>query len=155
MNPAHRENRYAKKDHFACDDSIGSVDSTFHGVVHAGAVRTGTLELMAAAGEIKMEDFKVIHPIADDFPLVHSTPLYTEFPIAASSRVPQEIKDRVAEALFTLLPYDPASVAAPTKSPTEKNSSITCLLSIVFALSKLPPLQGCNEKEAWQMTHEI
>ena len=88
------------------------VYAVLHGVVDAGAVRTGTLELMAAAGEIKMEDFKIIHPIADDFPLVHSTPLYTEFPIAASSRVSQEIRDRVADALFTLLPYDPASVAA-------------------------------------------
>ena len=88
------------------------VYSVLHGVVHAGAVRTGTLELMAAAGKIKMEDFKVIHPIADDFPLVHSTPLYSEYPIAASPRVPQEIRDQVAEALFALLPCDPASVAA-------------------------------------------
>ncbi|MGA2228240.1 MAG: phosphate/phosphite/phosphonate ABC transporter substrate-binding protein [Syntrophobacteraceae bacterium] len=88
------------------------VYAVLYGAVHAGAVRTGTLELMAAAGEIKMEDFKVIHPIGDDFPLLHSTSLYTEFPIAASSRVPQEIRDRVAEALFALLPYDPASVAA-------------------------------------------
>ncbi len=88
------------------------VYAVLHGVVHAGAVRTGTLELMAAAGKIKMEDFKVIHPIVDNFPLVHSTPLYTEFPIAASSRVPQAIRDRVAKALFELLPYDPASIVA-------------------------------------------
>ncbi|MGO9691009.1 MAG: phosphate/phosphite/phosphonate ABC transporter substrate-binding protein [Syntrophobacteraceae bacterium] len=88
------------------------VYAVLYGVVHAGAVRTGTLELMAAAGEIKMEDFKVIHPIADDFPLVHSTPLYTEFPIAASPRVPHEIREQVAQALFELQPSDSASVAA-------------------------------------------
>ena len=87
------------------------VHAVLYGVADAGAVRTGTLELMAAAGKIKMEDFKVIHPISDGFPLVHSTQLYAEFPIAASSRVPQEIRDRVAEALFALLPCDPASVA--------------------------------------------
>ncbi|MGA3116812.1 MAG: phosphate/phosphite/phosphonate ABC transporter substrate-binding protein [Syntrophobacteraceae bacterium] len=88
------------------------VYAVLYGVTQVGVVRTGTLELMAAAGKIKMQDFKVIHPVADGFPLLHSTPLYPEFPIAVCSRVPQEIRDQVAQALFALEPSDPASVAA-------------------------------------------
>ena len=114
------------------------VYAVLYGVVQAGVVRTGTLEWMAAAGKIKMEDFKVIHPIADDFPLVHSTPLYPEFPIAASSRVPQEIRDQVAQALFALQPSDPASVAAKIagcKKPLDYEPVIGCIYSLEAAAS--------------------
>ncbi len=114
------------------------VYAVLHGVVHAGVVRTGTLELMAAAGKIKMEDFKVIHPIADDFPLVHSTPLYTEFPIAASSFVPHEIRDQVAQALSALWPTDSVSVAAKItgcQKPLDYAPVMGCIYSFEVASS--------------------
>ena len=112
------------------------VYAVLYGVVQAGVVRTGTLELMAASGKIKMEDFKVIHPIADDFPLVHSTPLYTEFPIAASSRVPHEIRDQVAQALSAMRPSDSASVAAKItgcQKPLEYAPVTGCIYSFEVA----------------------
>ncbi len=109
-----------------------------YGAVDAGVVRTGTLELMAVAGKIKMEDFKVIHPIADGFPLAHSTPLYTEFLIAASSRAPHEIREQVAQALLAMQPPDPASVSQIAGCKTLLDHvSVIGTLSEVAASSKV------------------
>ena len=46
-----------------------------NGVVDVGTVRTDTLERMTDEGKIKMEDFRVIHPVNDEFPFVRSTQL--------------------------------------------------------------------------------
>ncbi len=83
-----------------------------YGVAQAGVVRTGILEEMADAGKIRMEDFRIIHPINDGFPLVHSTVLYPEFPLAICSKVPKEIRDQVEAALFELKPTHVAAKAA-------------------------------------------
>ncbi len=58
-----------------------------NGVMDAGTVRSDTLERMAAEGKINMADFRIINQVQDDFPFVHSTPLYPEWPMAALGHV--------------------------------------------------------------------
>ncbi len=81
-----------------------------NGEVDAGTVRTDTLERMAAAGDIDMEEFKIIngksHP---GFPFVVSTPLYPEWPFAKVNETPQATVDKVLAALLAM---DQGSAAA-------------------------------------------
>jgi two-component system, LuxR family, sensor histidine kinase TtrS len=70
-----------------------------NGTVDAGTVRSDTLERMQEEGKIKLSDFRIIHPIKDDFPFVHSTRLYPEWPMAAGKNTPAGIADKVAAAL--------------------------------------------------------
>ena len=80
---------------------------THDNVVHAvekgeadvGTVRTDTLERMAAEGKIKMEDFRVLNQVQDDFPFVHSTELYPEWPMAALAHTDKKIAEEVGKAL--------------------------------------------------------
>lgn len=83
-----------------------------HGVVDAGTVRSDTLERMQAEGKIKISDFKIIHQIKDDFPFVHSTRLYPEWPMAALSATPPALAARMAVALKAMSADSPAAKAA-------------------------------------------
>ncbi len=122
--------------------SVRSIDThdkivwaVLNGAVDAGSVRTGTLEQMAKDGKIKMEDFKVIHQISDNFPLVHSTQLYPEYPMAAASHVTQTLKAEVAQALLAISPSDPAATAAGItgwKKPVDYASVIDCLTVVQY-----------------------
>jgi two-component system, LuxR family, sensor histidine kinase TtrS len=76
-----------------------------NGTADVGTVRSDTLERMQEEGKIKMDDFRIIHPIKDDFPFVHSTRLYPEWPMAANKHTPEAIADKVAAAL-TNMPQD-------------------------------------------------
>jgi len=73
-----------------------------NGTVDVGTVRSDTLERMQEEGKIKISDFRIIHPIKDDFPFVHSTRLYPEWPMAASKNTPAGIADKVAAALIDM-----------------------------------------------------
>ncbi len=81
--------------------------------VDAGTVRTDTLERMAAAGAIAMEDFKIIgkkdYP---DFPFVCSTELYPEWPLAKVVATDDGLAAKVVAALKELKAEDPAAKAA-------------------------------------------
>ncbi len=83
-----------------------------HGIVDAGTVRTDTLERMTAEGKIKMGNFKIIHQIKDDFPFVHSTRLYPEWPMAALKATPKALADKMAAALKAVTAGSPAAKAA-------------------------------------------
>lgn len=88
-----------------------------NGVVDAGTVRTDTLERMAEEGEISLQDFKIIPyidqgPEYENFPLLLSTPLYPEWPIAKSKHVPDRIAKKVASALFNMPKESPAAKSA-------------------------------------------
>lgn len=103
--------------------------------VDAGSVRTGTLEQMAKDGKVKLEDFKVIHQVSDNFPLVHSTQLYPEYPMAAVSHVPQNVRAEVAQALLALSPSDPAATTAGItgwKKPVDYASVVDCLTVVQY-----------------------
>jgi len=78
--------------------------------VEAGTVRTDTLERMAAAGTIDMEDFKVINPMkSSEFPFVCSTPLYPEWPLAKTKNTDDAVVKEVVSALKGLKSADPAA----------------------------------------------
>ncbi len=78
------------------------VYAVLNGAVDGGTVRTGILEKMAEEGKIKKEDFRIIAQVHDSFPLVHSTQLYPEWPLAACSTVPEPVKNQVVQLLLGL-----------------------------------------------------
>ncbi|GAB4524731.1 MAG: hypothetical protein Tsb0014_03460 [Pleurocapsa sp.] len=97
------------------------VEAVLQVEVDVGTVRTDTLERMAAEGEIKLQDFKIINQQQDPtgkFPFVHSTPLYPEWPFAVTKNVPVEISEKVAGALLNMPPDSPAAKAAKSEGWT-------------------------------------
>jgi len=111
------------------------VYAVYNGAVDGGSVRTGTLEKMAQDGKIKLEDFKIIHQISDNFPLIHSTQLYPEYPMAASSHIPQNVRNDVAQALLAITPSDSAAAKASImgwKKPVDYSSVTECLTIVQY-----------------------
>lgn len=110
-----KDNRINPEKDFAAFVEGGKHDNVVlavqNGAMDAGTVRSDTLERMQAEGKIAMRDFKIINQIKDDFPFVHSTPLYPEWPIAAMAHVKPEVSARVAAALKAMPPDSPAARA--------------------------------------------
>jgi len=72
----------------------------------AGTVRSDILERMAAAGTIDMDEFRVLNPrTSPDFPVVHSTPLFPEWPFSKVRHTPNDLAQQVAIALLSM-PHD-------------------------------------------------
>lgn len=77
--------------------------------VDAGTVRTTTLERMAAAGLIDLNKIKILNrKINNNFPFIHSTPLYPEWPIAKLKNTPYKLSKSLTIALLEL-PEDSVS----------------------------------------------
>lgn len=73
------------------------------GYVDAGTVRSGILEKMAANGDIRLDEFKIIHPVIyDGFPYIHSTPLYPEWPFSKLRHTSNQLAQQVAVALLKM-----------------------------------------------------
>ena len=75
------------------------------GIVDAGTVRSDTVERMVLEGKIKMTDFKVInshHDLTREFPFIHSTPHYPEWPMAKFPHTPDFLAEQVAVALIQM-----------------------------------------------------
>ncbi len=73
------------------------------GLVDAGTVRTDILERMAFAGDINLADFRIINPQHDpEFPFVHSTRLYPEWPFSKVAHTSNELAQQVAVALLQM-----------------------------------------------------
>lgn len=81
------------------------------GKADAGSVRTGVLEAMAQTGELRLEDIKPLNVIEDDFPFIHSTRLYPEWPFAKTLFTDEELAEKVAISLLNLPREHPAAVA--------------------------------------------
>ncbi len=108
------------------------------GSVDVGTVRSDTLERMESEGKIKVSDFVVLEKKDDDFPFVHSTRLYPEWPFAVLKHVPAATAQQVADALFSLQPDDPAAKAAKIAGwvkPLDYSPVSECL-DIVNSLAK-------------------
>jgi Amt family ammonium transporter len=77
--------------------------AVLRGEVDAGAVRTDTLESMAAQGKVRLSDFQIIDaydgPLAPEFPYLVSTRLYPEWPLAKVSQTPLALAEQVAQQL--------------------------------------------------------
>jgi phosphate/phosphite/phosphonate ABC transporter binding protein len=83
-----------------------------NGVADVGSVRSDTMERMADEGKIVMEEFRIIHPVTDDFPFVHSTRLYPEWPMAALAETDPGAVEKVAKALRAISADSTAAKAA-------------------------------------------
>ncbi len=83
-----------------------------NGACDVGSVRSDTLERMADEGKISLEDFRIIHQSEDDFPFVHSTRLYPEWPMAACAATDQAVVSKVVAALKALDSAHPAAKSA-------------------------------------------
>ena len=83
------------------------------GQADAGTVRTEILELMAAEGRIRLDDYYILNRqrVAGFSPLL-STPLYPEWPIARLRHVSDALAIAVAIALLQMPADDPAARVA-------------------------------------------
>lgn len=105
--------------------------------VDVGTIRSDTLERMEAEGKIKMGDFRIINQVKDDFPFVHSTTLYPEWPMAACADTDKGLAQKVAGAL-TGMPKD--SVAAKSakvvgwSEPADYTEVKECLKAIKYGV---------------------
>lgn len=89
------------------------VYAVMNGAVDAGTVRTDTMERMAAAGEIDLDEFKLISPRKHaGFPFLCSTTLYPEWPLAKLAATPDDIAGQVVGALKKLKSTDGAAQKA-------------------------------------------
>lgn len=67
----------------------------------AGTVRTDILEQMESEGTIRLADYRVLDPRSDpDFPFVHSTPLFPEWPFSKLRHTSDDLAQAVAVALL-------------------------------------------------------
>lgn len=106
-----------------------------NGAVDVGTVRSDTLERMQDEGKIKMSDFLVLNQLKDDFPFVHSTQLYPEWPMAALASTNKGLADKVAAALEGLTSSDPAAKAAKIvgwTTPADYTPVSDCLREIKY-----------------------
>ncbi|MDH5298323.1 MAG: phosphate/phosphite/phosphonate ABC transporter substrate-binding protein [Desulfobulbaceae bacterium] len=109
-----------------------------NGAADAGTVRSDTLERMQDEGKIKMSEFRVINQVKDDFPFVHSTQLYPEWPLAATASTNKALADKVAAALMAMGKDDPAAQAAKVvgwTKPMNYKSVADCLNAIGVSAS--------------------
>lgn len=73
------------------------------GRADAGSVRTDMLERMAAAGDIRLKEFKVIGGRQTaGFPFLHSSRLYPEWPLAKLAHTDDALAEQVAQVLFSI-----------------------------------------------------
>lgn len=83
------------------------------GEVDAGTVRTDTLEKMAEEGTITLASLKILNPQSaqDNFPYLHSTRLYPEWPFAKLRHTADKLAEDVAIALLRMPPTSAAARA--------------------------------------------
>ncbi len=111
--------------------------AVLNGSVDAGTVRTDTLERMQAEGRISMGNFKIIHKINDNFPFVHSTRLYPEWPMAACPWTNSDTVKKVQQALINMPSDSTAAKSAKIIGwckPLDYTPVIECLKAIGLTL---------------------
>lgn len=86
------------------------VRAVLAGEADVGTVRTGTLERMAAEGDLDLTDIRVIAPrFHEGFAFRVSTALYPEWPLASVRGLGDTICDQVATALLAMPPDSEAA----------------------------------------------
>jgi len=79
--------------------------------VDVGTVRTDILERMAVDGIVNLDDFRIINPQNHaEFPFVHSTRLYPEWPFSKVRHTSNALAQRVAIALLQMPANHPAAL---------------------------------------------
>ena len=105
------------------------------GVADVGSVRSDTLERMTDEGKIRMDEFRIVHPVTDDFPFVRSTRLYPEWPMAALADTDADVAQKVADALKAISADSSAAKAAKIigwKEAADYTSVRECLTAIKY-----------------------
>jgi PAS domain S-box-containing protein len=102
---------------FFLDSHTAVVRAVLSGEADIGAVRTDTLERMAANGEIRMDAIRVIPADAvpgsrTTFPYLLSTRLYPEWPFAKLSNTAEDLSREVSVALLGMPVDSHAAIAA-------------------------------------------
>jgi len=101
---------------FPQDNIVYAVES---GKVDAGTVRSDTLERMDSEGAISIKDFKILNKQhSDQFPLLHSTRLYPEWPFAKLKQTNDQLAQKVAVALLTMSPDSQAAMVSRSEGWT-------------------------------------
>ncbi|MBU1058781.1 MAG: PhnD/SsuA/transferrin family substrate-binding protein [Proteobacteria bacterium] len=104
------------------------------GLADGGTVRTDTLERMAGEGKIDLADFKILNQKQEgDFPFLHSTALYPEWPMAAVQTTPKQLSRLVASALMAMDEKNSAAIAGKIAGwtiPLNYQSVHDCLLAL-------------------------
>ena len=91
----------------------GVVIAVRDGAADAGTVRTDTLERMAEKGVVRLADYRILNQKqTPDFPYVHSTELYPEWPIAKVKHTPYDLAQQVVVALLQMPPQSAPAVSA-------------------------------------------
>lgn len=86
------------------------VEAVIQGKVDAGTIRTGILADMAASGKLSLTDVKVLNQQHDnDFPFLHSTRLYPEWPFSKLGHTSNALAQRVVVALLQMSELEPAA----------------------------------------------
>ncbi len=113
-----------------------------NGTCDVGSVRSDTIERMADEGKIDMADFRILHQVQDDFPFVHSTRLYPEWPLAATAQVDEATATRMAAALKAMTKTDQAAVSAKIvgwSDPADYTPVRECLTTIHYGAFAIIP----------------
>jgi len=89
------------------------VSAVISGEADAGMVRTDTLEKMVEEGRINLASLKILNPQSnkDNFPYLHSTRLYPEWPFAKLKHTGEKLSEDVAIALLSMPPQSAAAQA--------------------------------------------
>lgn len=82
------------------------IEAVLAGRADAGFIRAGVIESMVREGRLNLDQIKIVNrQVVPDFPLIVSTRLYPEWPVAVLPHVDKELASRMAAALF-LIPHD-------------------------------------------------
>ena len=82
-------------------------------------------------------DLSIINQVDDDFPFVHSTQLYPEWPLAAVAHTEAALADKVAAALMAMTADSQAAKSAKCvgwAAPADYSSVEECLRTIGYGL---------------------
>ena len=110
-----------------------------NGAADVGTVRSDTFERMQDEGKIKMSDFRILNQVKDNFPFVHSTRLYPEWPMATLPKTNAGISKKVADALIALKATDSAAKSAKIvgwTKPLDYTPVKECLKTIKYGAFK-------------------
>ncbi|MEG3638225.1 PhnD/SsuA/transferrin family substrate-binding protein [Magnetococcus sp. PR-3] len=128
------------------------VEGVLEGRFEAGVVRTGHLEKMVQEGRITLNQLQVIRPLKHEgFPLLVSTRLYPEWPVAKARHTDNRLALKVAMALMALTAEEPAALKAGIAgwSIPENYQSIHELLQDL----QLPPYETFNTLSPGRVVH--
>jgi ABC-type phosphate/phosphonate transport system substrate-binding protein/DNA-binding CsgD family transcriptional regulator len=80
------------------------------GKVDAGTVRSGVLEQLVISGVVDLQSLRILGQQRNsDFPLLHSTALYPEWPFARLPQTDTVLSEQVAIALLQMSAQEPAA----------------------------------------------